>query len=179
MNDLIITKPVIPDDISQIEEVFFRTWMASCPNDQIGITKEDIEEYFKDRGNPDQLAARVAHLSALPPNELFLVAKKSDQIIGVCRVIIRERVNQLQSIYVLPEYQGQGVGSVLWSNAYKFLDSAKETIVQVATYNEQAIAFYRSLGFVDTGRRFTEERHRMPKSGVFIPEMELKLTPRR
>lgn len=49
----------------------------------------------------------------------------------------------------------------------------KDIIVQVATYNAQAIDFYKKLGFIDYGKRFTEEKHRMPISGRLILEMEL------
>jgi hypothetical protein len=47
-----------------------------------------------------------------------------------------------------------------------------ESTVEVATYNSNAIAFYKKLGFIETGRRFTNEKTRM-KSGSIIPEMEM------
>ena len=33
--------------------------------------------------------------------------------------------------------------------------------------------FYKKLGFVETGKRFVEERFRLPVSGALLPEMEL------
>lgn len=65
---------------------------------------------------------------------------------------------------------------MFWEKCLSFLDKNKETIVQVATYNEKAISFYKKLGFVDTGKRFTEERFVMPISGSKIPEMEMVLS---
>jgi ribosomal protein S18 acetylase RimI-like enzyme len=105
-----------------------------------------------------------------------MVAKDGARVVGVCLFVERETCNQLQSIYVLPEYQGKGIGALFWKKCLAFLDPAKETIVQVATYNKKAIDFYSRLGFIDTGKRFTEERHRMPISKALIPEMEMVLT---
>lgn len=173
MKDIHIGAPAVPDDVPQIESVFYKTWLQTYPSPQLGITTDDVEALFKDMAT--RITERAEYLSKLPKNELFLVAKKGEEVIGLCRVIIREHFNQLQSIYVLPGYQGLGIGTALWKEASRFLDPKKETIVHVAIYNEPAIAFYKKLGFNDTGKRFTEERHRMPVSKVLIPEMELRL----
>lgn len=161
-----------PDDVEGIEEVFYKTWLATYPNQEFGITVDDIEDRFKDRRAPKGLAERRARIIGRRPGSMLLVAKDADRIVGVCYVVVRADTNQLQSIYVLTEYQGKGVGRALWHEAQRYLDSAKNTIVQVATYNTAAIAFYERLGFVDTGRRFHDERFTM-KSGAVIPELEM------
>ena len=86
----------------------------------------------------------------------------------------RSDKNQLQAIYVVPEYQRKGVGKLLWKEAQKYFDEGKDIVVEVATYNSNAIAFYKKLGFVDTGKRFSDEKFKM-KSGNLIPEMEMEL----
>lgn len=102
-----------------------------------------------------------------------MVAKNDEKIVGVCRIIKENNFNKLEAIYVLPDFQGRGIGKMFWAEALKFWDNEKKIIVQVATYNTNAIRFYERLGFVDHGKRFTDENLRMPISGVFIPEMEL------
>jgi len=92
----------------------------------------------------------------------------------MCRFLNKEDFNQLQAIYVLPTYQHKGVGKALWNTASKFINPDKKTIVQVADYNEKAIKFYEKLGFVDTGKRFSDKKFTM-KSGAIIPEMEMVL----
>lgn len=175
MNTILITKPKIPEDVTQIQEVFYRTWLETYPNKKAGITREDIEEYFKNRLDPETIQKRIDAFSQLPSNELFLVAKHEEKVVGVCRIVNRETYNQLQAIYVIPEYQRYGIGKMFWNKGQEFFDKSKDTIVQVATYNKKAISFYEKLGFVDTGKRFTEERHKMPISGALIPEMEMVL----
>ena len=110
----------------------------------------------------------------IPKNQKRLVAVYEDRVVGVTTMIQREEYNQLQTIYVLPEFQGKGIGKMLYAGAVRFCDTSKKLIVQVATYNNTAIAFYQKLGFVDTGKRFQDERFRF-KSGAIIPEMELEI----
>lgn len=174
MDHIHIGPPTLPQDTPQIIDVFYRSWLTTYPNKELGITKDDVDAFFEHRNDQSDINARAERLSNLPPNEHFLVAKDSEKIVGVCRVVIRDEFNQLQAIYLLPEYQGKGIGMKLWDEAKKFFDETKDTIVHVATYNQKAIAFYQKLGFVDTGKRFTEERHRMPVSGVLIPEMAMR-----
>jgi len=64
---------------------------------------------------------------------------------------------------------------MFWTKIQEFFAKDKKTIVQVADYNDKAIAFYQKLGFVDTGKRFTNEKHKMPISGNCIPEMEMEI----
>jgi ribosomal protein S18 acetylase RimI-like enzyme len=174
--NIVVTKPDIPNDMAEIQEVLFHTWLSTYPNTQIGITEEDINVMFKERHSPESIAKRIAAHTNRSPNDYFFVAKilPEKTIIGICRIVIREEYNQLQAIYVLPEYQGRGVGRMFWKKALQCFDKNKKVVVHVATYNSKAITFYKKIGFVDNGKRFTEERHRMPMSGVLIPEMEME-----
>ena len=64
---------------------------------------------------------------------------------------------------------------MFWKKAKEFFDKSKDIIVQVAIYNKQAISFYKKLGFIDTGKRFSDEKYKMPISGAVIPEIEMIL----
>ena len=85
-----------------------------------------------------------------------------------------ENRNQLGAIYVVPDYQGKGAGYSLWNRALEFIDVSKNTFVEVADYNINAVSFYSKIGFVDTGDRWSDEKFKM-KSGVTIPEMRMML----
>jgi ribosomal protein S18 acetylase RimI-like enzyme len=172
---IIIGKPNI-DDIEEIQEVFYKTWLATYPNDEIGITSDDIEEKFKDRLTEQSIQKRSDDIFDNSEKKLYLVAKDGLTVVGVCKAIKDENGGQLQAIYVLPDYQEKGIGRMLWAGVERFFDDNKDIVVQVATYNAQAINFYKKLGFVDTGKRFVD-KHKMPVSGKFIPEMELVIKP--
>lgn len=163
-----------PEDAEQINEVMYEAWKTTYPNEEAGITLDDIEDRFKDRSTKERLERSRRTLSEVPENEQRLVAKINGRVVGVSRVIKEEDRNKLQTMYVHPEYQGKGVGSALWAAAKSFIDGTKDTYLEVAEYNEKAIGFYTGLGFKDTGKRMSEERFKM-KSGGIIPEMEMKL----
>lgn len=164
-----------PEDARAIQEVLYNTWLDTYPNKEIGITEEDVKAHFKKSLSPEMLEKRRLGILTPPPNQVLLVAKDSNKVVGICRIVLRENVNQLQAIYVLPSYQRKGVGMLLWKTISKFLDPTKKTIVHVATYNEKAIDFYKKIGFSETGKKFVDDRFKMPVSGVLIPETELVL----
>jgi ribosomal protein S18 acetylase RimI-like enzyme len=171
-------RKALPEDGRAIQEIYYRSWLATYPNEILGVTTDDVEAIFKDTFTEESLSKFSDNLAKLPEDILFLVAESDSKIVGLCRITVRDEFNQLQSIYVLPEYERQGVGSALWNEATRLLGEHKDSVVHVSTYNEKAIAFYKKLGFEDTGKRFTEERHKMPISGVYLPEMEMKKTTR-
>jgi len=160
-----------PEDVEGIQTVFYQTWLATYPNEEAGITREDIEYRWKDAFSEERLAKRRDELED-PASEPIFVALEDKKVVGICRVESGAEANRIAAIYVLPEYQGVGIGKSLFSAADEYLGGEKDMLVGVATYNANAIAFYTKMGFADTGRRFTEERHRM-KSGVNIPQMEM------
>lgn len=163
----ITIQKAVPEDALGIGEVFYRTWLATYPNKEVGVTVEDIEFKFKDRKNKD--GSRYANL---PDNVLFLTAKVENSVVGVCRLVKDEKENELKAIYVLPEYQGRGIGKMFWTETLNFFDSTKDTIVKVVTYNKNAIEFYKRLGFKETEKIFYDETFRL-QSGIIPPEMEM------
>lgn len=168
---IVIKEPGI-EDVRGIQDVYYETWLHTYPNKEYGITKEVIEESYKDRHAPEVLEARRERIRHPKENEYFLIACDGNKVVGVCRVIKNPDHNRLLTMYVLPRYQGKGIGTALWKKAKGFLDLSRDTLVDVATYNTKTISFYEKLGFVDTGKRFTEEH---VKSGIHFPEMEMIL----
>jgi ribosomal protein S18 acetylase RimI-like enzyme len=158
------------EDVVGIQDVLYRTWLATYPSETFGINVDDIEEMYKDRNSEETLAKRREQVSR--PQETTLVAKEKDKVVGLCRIIKREDKSVMEAIYILPEYQRLGIGSSVWREAQKLLDPKKDVVVQVATYNTDAIEFYKRRGFRDTGKRWAEKKFRL-KSGAVIPAMEM------
>ena len=167
-----IQKPT-KEDAEGIQQVFYKTWLATYPNAKAGVTVEDVEEKFKNRFLPETIAKIISNITDPSENNLFLVAKDQEKIIGVCRAKKEELHNQLMAIYVLPDYQRRGIGKMFWDKVIDFFGKDKDVVVHVVTYNTQAINFYKKLGFAETDKRFVEERFKMPISGAILPEMEL------
>lgn len=162
-----------PADAEAIERLRYKTWLATYPNSEIGITVDDVEDRFKDRFTVDALRKKSNEIEETQKAGRFMVALSDGKIVGFCKVVRSENKNQLQGIYILPEFQGQGIGGALWGEAKKSLDLSKDTFVEVANYNCNAIGFYRKLGFVETGRSMNLATPM--KSGISLPEIEMKL----
>ena len=163
-----------PDDVLGIQKVFHKTWVATYPNEEHRITLEDIEHRFNDAYAEERLSKRREEILTMGSNAKMLVAKDGQEVVGLCRMNKNEEKNQIHAIYVLPEYQGKGIGTMFWKEALNFFDAKKDIVVEVATYNKKAISFYSKLGFTDTGKRFTEDRLRM-RNGADLPEMEMRI----
>jgi len=161
-----------PEDAPGAQQVFYQTWLSTYPNEEFGVTVEDVKDRFQDRITENGVAKMAKKIAEPRLNTLFLVAKDGEKIIGVCRALKNEEKNQLTAIYVLPDYQGKGVGQTLWQEVKKFFNPNKKITVEVVTYNQKAISFYQKLGFVDSSRRFVDEHFKM-KSGAVLPEMEM------
>jgi len=162
----------VPEDAKGITNVLHKTWLDTYPNEEFGITRDDVEESYKDAFTEERIKAHQERIANNQGKQKRLVAKWGDLIVGTSSMVLNETNNQLRTIYVLPEFQGKGIGTMLWNEFKDYHNPKKDTIVQVATYNQNAIEFYKKLGFVDTGKRWSDEKWRM-KSGAIIPEMEM------
>lgn len=175
LQDLTVRR-ALPSDVVHIQEVYYKTWLATYPDAELGITVDDIEDWFKHRHNENHLRTSVERLIVPPHGEMMLVAVLEKKVVGLCRAIKHAQWNELRALYVLPAHHRQGLGTLLWKNATKHFQMRNPTFVHVATYNSNTIYFYEHLGFRATGKHWRNEEFRM-KSGSIIPEMQMALPP--
>lgn len=162
----------VPEDAFGITNVLHKTWLFTYPNQKIGLTVDDIEDSYKDEFTIEKINNLKEIIKNSPKNKKRFVAKIKDQIVGTCTAVISKDSNNLRTLYVLPEFQGLGIGKMLWKKANEFLDPKKDTFVQVADYTENAINFYKKIGFVETGKRIENESQKF-KSGAVISQIEM------
>ena len=98
--------------------------------------------------------AHSTHLSTMIAREWghIHVALADGGIVGAVGV---NPAGVIWMLYVLPGYQGCGVGSALYEAAIGTLKQAgrRKALLEVLAANESAVAFYRSRGWVPEGRR--------------------------
>jgi GNAT superfamily N-acetyltransferase len=169
MADLKIQEAEIKD-IYNIGLVQKTTWLATYVNEENNITTEDI--LSKNFIGPDRIAAWEKSFLENNGNRKILVAKEANLLIGFC---ISEKClenNKLKALYVLPEYQGHGVGKRLISEALNWLGNYKDIILGVVKYNHKAINFYKKFGFFESGDLPFAEWSKLP-SGKSLPEIKM------
>lgn len=163
---------ISPDEVEEALMVRYKSWLATYPNEELGITREDIEERFKSKMTPESIKAQSEGVANLPENEKYLVAKVEGKIAGVCIAKKEEKNNRLGAIYTHPDFQGKGIGTKMWEEVQDFFDPEKDIVLNVASYNDNAIAFYEKLGFKTTDT--VVDNHFVFQSGSSIPEIEMK-----
>jgi ribosomal protein S18 acetylase RimI-like enzyme len=77
--------------------------------------------------------------------------------------------SEITALYVLKQYQKKGIGHALMQEAYKRVTKNK-IVLFVLESNEQAIRFYKNLGFVFTGHKIIQ-----PVPGGELVEVEMVL----
>lgn len=139
-----------------------------------GYSNEDFRGKFRNQISDEAINKCARNISSLSENDKYVVAKIEGRIVGLCYVEKEPSKNILHAMYILPEYQNQGIGSQLWKNVRGFLDPTKDTFLYVFDSNNNAIEFYKKLGFISTGKTITEDRF-TSKEGVIISEIEMVL----
>jgi ribosomal protein S18 acetylase RimI-like enzyme len=80
-----------------------------------------------------------------------LALDSSSKLVGYCVTSIDNlATGEVDSIFVNPQYRGQGIGRALMEKALEWLNSkgVKRKLVFVAVGNEQAYGFYSRFGFL-------------------------------
>lgn len=132
------------------------------------VTEEKIKE------GTGRLADSIANFT---DNEVILIAKNNEKIIGYSYAERQKDRNVLEAMYVLPEYQGSGVAHELWEETLNNLFQDRPTYLQVLAHNSKAIRFYKKLGFVETDKRFVDDNFKN-SNGIPLEEIEMMRSPK-
>jgi ribosomal protein S18 acetylase RimI-like enzyme len=158
------------DDTRQIARVQHVTWLATYPNEEHGITVADIE--WKNFEGPERLARWERRLRECgESSNVWVATNKKREVLGFCWSEKSDHLAEIRAMYVLPEYQGMGIGYQLIAKALAWLGSDVSVSVGVASYNTKAIVFYEKQGFRNEGLA-SPFAGRLP-SGKVIPEIRL------
>lgn len=162
------------EDIEGILHVNRESWLATYPNKDLGITREDIQTAVENR-RPIQSDRWHKTIESESENKHTWVAKdENKKVIGFCFAIKSAQENKIQAIYVLPGLHGKGVGQQLITQALQWLGSAKPVTLNVASYNIKAINFYKKIGFEESDDVLPSPAAALP-SGKIIPEIKMVL----
>ncbi len=165
-----ISQP-LSEDAEGIHDVIKKSWYATYIDEQIGITKQDIDAIYVNE--PEKQIRAIRNRALNPKNDdISLVAKEDDVVIGIIRFKIHIESIELRTLYVLPGYVGRGVGTKLWKESLNLLPVHKPITVELASYTK-AKDFYEKIGFVDIGERYSNEESQMLHSGTLMPLMKM------
>lgn len=96
---------------------------------------------------------QTLHQVYSPPKGCIILAKKNEQILGcVALKPIAEGICEMKRLYVRPEARGMGLGRKLVGELIRFAKESSYKSMKLDTVSKliEAIALYRSLGFIET-----------------------------
>ena len=164
----------LPNDVYEIRQVQRITWLNTYPNTEIGITAEDIHQKFEiDKTAEGQQKLKEKMKGYQDKNINRWVAEDKGHIVAFCIATKAEKHHRINAIYVLPDYQRQGLGKQLLNLAFAWLGDKKDIFLNAASYNQPAINFYHQQGFIETDTKIPLDNLTKLPSGKYIPEVEL------
>lgn len=147
--DNITMHRVQKSDVEELQEVGIRSFLEA-----FGEMNDEryMKEYLDDKFSIRHLLQEIKN-----PASLFFFLKKQDSIIGYLKVnaVISDEPNiegkslEIQRIYLLSDYQGQGGGKILIEKALEIAKDQKVKTVWLGVWEKNfgAIRFYERYGF--------------------------------
>jgi ribosomal protein S18 acetylase RimI-like enzyme len=127
------------NDIKFVQHVAKVSWNSTYK----GIIPDEIQENFLTAAySEDMMERRIK-------NSLFLVAVAGEEIIGFANFspVREEGEVELGAIYLLPDYQGNAIGTALLQEGIHLLEGVRKVFINVEKENEIGKNFYRAKGF--------------------------------
>ncbi|KPL60987.1 GNAT family N-acetyltransferase [Rossellomorea vietnamensis] len=127
------------EDINQVQTVAKTSWNSTYE----GIIPLEIQERFLNTAYNDEMMIKRLNGSSL------YVAEIGGKIVGFANFSpVRENGEvELGAIYLLPEYQGKGIGTALLQEGIKNVNGAKSVNISVEKENKSGTNFYHAKGF--------------------------------
>lgn len=133
-------------DLPAVRALLIATWHDTY--DAI-YGSERVDEITDEWHSIPALEARLSR-----PQSEFLVADDGKQIGGMAFAAVADggATVELHQLYVLPEFQGRGIGGLLLDEIESCFPEANRVRLDVDDKNLKAIAFYVAQGFVEAGK---------------------------
>lgn len=139
------------EEVSEIKKLLYKTWISVYS----GLySKESIDKITADWHSIELLRKQI-----LDPNRLFLVAKDGNKIVGMSNtasVSDKENEINIQRLHIDPDYQRQGIGTILINKVIEAFPKANKIDLEVEKQNKQAISFYKKSGFKIVSKKVFE-----------------------
>jgi ribosomal protein S18 acetylase RimI-like enzyme len=133
-------------DLPAIRRLLVETWHATY-DAVYGV--ERVTEITDDWHSIPALRQRLER-----PWSEFIVADDGTTIGGMAYAESDEerKTVTLRQLYVLPQFQGRGIGGMLMDEVLNAFADAEMARLEVEAANERAVDFYKAFGFNEAGR---------------------------
>ena len=134
-----------------MEELSFRKAYASDSEFVFTVKKAAFREYVEQVWGWDDNYQRELHNRRFAAQDLRIIQFRGKDI-GFLATSSTPDTLKVNQIYILPEYQGKGIGSACMTRIVDDASSEMKSVaLQVLKVNTRGIAFYQRLGFAIVG----------------------------
>lgn len=141
------------DDVNKLQEISYVTFNETFKEQN---SPENMHAYLEKAFNLRKLESELAH-----PFSQFLFAYVGEEVAGYLKVNTHEAQSEdmgeqsleIERIYIKSEFQNHGLGKNLLNKAIEIAAEQEKKKIWLGVWekNENAIAFYKKMGFVQTG----------------------------
>lgn len=140
-----------PDDVEEALRMRAQSWLDTYPNEEHGVTEDFVRSRTTIWTDPIRVETqRMAMENADENRVLHRVARdKEGRIVGTIAASKNKHSQKIHALYVDKEHHGTGVASQLMTESLAWFDDDRPVDLEVASYNDRAIAFYHKHGFAE------------------------------
>jgi ribosomal protein S18 acetylase RimI-like enzyme len=131
-------RKALEKDLEKISEILTKTWDDTYKN----ILPPEVISHIKSNWHNKENLKKQLNSNSI----LFNMIEIDDISIGIITVKIKNKDFHLSRLYILPEFQGKGIGKYAINHLIDNYEIDKITL-DVEVSNQNAINFYKKLGF--------------------------------
>lgn len=155
------------EDLNAVHDLLVETWHATY-DDIYGVEK--VNEITSRYHSLEALKKQLAK-----PYSEFIIADDGADILGMAYASQKDhKLSILNQLYVHPEHQKKGVGSLLLAEVESAFPGVFALQLEVIDKNRNAVEFYESRGFEKTSTKIDDWGQ--PNSGISVIVLEKSLT---
>jgi diamine N-acetyltransferase len=149
----IIIKPCTIEDLSMLQEISYETFIVTFKDQN---SPENMNAYLERAFNVKQLEKELSIISSQ-----FFFVYLNNEVAGYLKVNTEDAQSEnmgedsleIERIYIRAKFQKLGLGKYLINKAIEIAVEQKKSKIWLGVWekNENAIAFYKKLGFVQAG----------------------------
>ncbi len=150
ISDLTI-KPLRTEDATGIRKMQADVWADIYPNEKAEISRQWVVDCCVAKWfSPEAARATQEHFEDIinnPDIYYYRVVLDKNKVLGNIFLSKINDVQCLESLYLDKTLRGKKIAQKLLDDALGWTDNKKPIVLEVASYNNRAIAFYKKYGF--------------------------------
>ncbi len=137
------------NDIQNYTDLLQQTYESAYADEKIGLPQSLFsKEIFCSTHSQDYLRSNLD----VSDKQKTWLAFDGEKMVGSITITDKGDDCELRGFYILPKYQGQGIGKKLWKKALVFA-KGKDITCDIYAHNHKTIEIYKKWGFeIDTER---------------------------